>query len=270
MNKINSFTGEYNFLSNFAPCSISYKGITYLSAEAAFQASKCADKQERLKFKTMKAGEAKKAGKEIINLRSDWETVKVDIMREIIQIKFSSHPALTEKLLGTKNAELIEGNTWHDNFWGSCECSHCNHITGDNMLGNLLMECRTELQLKNKAGRYYYGFSCLSRQDYGAEYIENITKLQGFNDEVIFGMHDKNGGCKYEAAVRWIPLDKKDMPRFEIFAEGVAVFYYLIKSSAFGKFIKSNPDFTPDDFSRFLIQAGFVDMSDKKIYGGNE
>jgi len=145
MNKINSFTGEYNFLSNFAPCDISYEGITYLSAEAAFQAAKCADKQNRFKFQHLEPGEAKRLGKKI-NLRPDWITVKVDIMREIIQIKFSSNSDFKEKLLKTEDAELIEGNTWHDNFWGSCECDRCNHKPGKNMLGNLLMEYRKEIK----------------------------------------------------------------------------------------------------------------------------
>ena len=47
-----------------------------------------------------------------------------------------------EKLLSTKDRELIEGNFWHDNFWGDCSCKKCQDIEGGNRLGKLLMEIR--------------------------------------------------------------------------------------------------------------------------------
>jgi hypothetical protein len=170
-----------------------------------------------------------------------------------------------EKLLETKNAELIEGNIWHDNFWGSCECSRCNHKPGKNMLGRLLMEYRAEIQSKNEIGRYYNGFSCLSRQDYGADYIEKITKPKNYINEILFGIYDKNGGCKSEAAVRWIITDKQSLPRFEIFIDGYKIFHYLVGLSAFNDFIEDFSIFTPEEFSRLLIKLGFVDLSDEKL-----
>jgi len=270
MKKINNFREQYDFLSNFYQCDVLYEGITYPSAETAFQAAKCADTKERLKFKLLQPGEAKKLGKKI-NLRPDWENVKVDIMRKIIKIKFSGNQELTNKLLKTGNAVLVESNTWHDNFWGSCECSRCNYISAENMLGNLLMECRTEIQAKNESGRYFNGFSCLSRQDYGAEYIEKITKPKEYTDEILFGVYDKKGGCKSEAAVRWVMItDKQSLPRFEIFIDGYKIFHYLIHLPIFNDFIEKNLVFTPDDFSRLLIKAGFIDLSDEKLAGGNE
>ena len=99
----------------------------------------------------MQPAEAKKEGKKI-NLRSDWETVKVDIMREIIRIKFSGNADLRIKLLKTGDAELIEGNNWHDNFWGDCSCERCKNITGENMFGNLLMEYRVSIQNTSEPG----------------------------------------------------------------------------------------------------------------------
>ena len=45
----------------------------------------------------------------------------------------------------TGDAELIEGNTWHDNYWGVCSCSKCNG-RGKNRLGKLLMKVREELR----------------------------------------------------------------------------------------------------------------------------
>jgi len=49
-------------------------------------------------------------------------------------------------LLATLDAELIEGNAWHDNFWGDCFCEKCRDIEGLNVLGNILMRIREELQ----------------------------------------------------------------------------------------------------------------------------
>ncbi len=38
--KINSFTGEHGFLSNFHPSLMEWEGISYPTAEHAFQAAK--------------------------------------------------------------------------------------------------------------------------------------------------------------------------------------------------------------------------------------
>jgi len=265
MNTIRSFTGEYAFLSNFHLCKVIYESIEFSCAETAFQAAKCLNEKDRIKFQNMQPGEAKKLGKKI-NLRSDWEKVKVDVMREIIRIKFSNNPDLTEKLLKTGNIELIEGNNWHDNFWGDCSCDRCKTISGKNILGNLLMECRTALQhTLEPCVDFNNGFTCLSRQDYGPDYIKKHMEAQGYVDEIGFGM-DKEGGCiKGEAFLRWIKLDSQIYPRFEVFTDGFDILCYLIRLPEFIDFVKKSPDFTSDDFSRFLIKQGFIDYSDKKL-----
>ena len=45
---------------------------------------------------------------------------------------------------------LIEGNTWHDNYWGDCSCNRCKSKSGENMLGILLMELRDKLNKEVK------------------------------------------------------------------------------------------------------------------------
>ena len=64
------------------------------------------------------------------------------IMWAALSMKFTQHPEIKEKLVSTKDFELIEGNTWHDNYWGDCHCSRCKKIIGQNMLGTMLMEIR--------------------------------------------------------------------------------------------------------------------------------
>ena len=50
MNAITSFRDENYFLSNMFPCTISFEGLTYPSAESAFQAAKCLDPNDRIPF----------------------------------------------------------------------------------------------------------------------------------------------------------------------------------------------------------------------------
>lgn len=68
---INSFRGEYAFLSNFYPCFVIYEGIRYPSVEHAFQASKTFDIRERTDIRhTFDPYEAKLCGKKV-KLRED-------------------------------------------------------------------------------------------------------------------------------------------------------------------------------------------------------
>ena len=136
-NAIYEFRDDYFFLSNFYNCDIVYEGISYKSAEAAFQAQKCTDKKKKLEFSTMSPGQAKKLGKEV-ELRKDWEDVKVDIMKSVVKAKFDQHIELQEQLVATGNRCLIEVNVWHDKFWG------VSGGKGKNMLGRILMDLRKE------------------------------------------------------------------------------------------------------------------------------
>lgn len=132
---INEFRGQYFFLSNFYPCSIEYEGLTYFSVEAAYQAQKTDDRLIKRKYSLLSAAEAKKLSHKV-EVRKDWNDVKVPIMRELLQQKFTKYPHLKEQLLATGDIEIIEGNNWGDIFWGVCEGK------GENMLGKLLMEIR--------------------------------------------------------------------------------------------------------------------------------
>jgi len=81
-------------------------------------------------------------------LRRDWETVKVAVMRELLRLKFQQ-PALRERLLATGETRLIEGNKWNDRTWG-CVWVKTQWV-GRNLLGQLLMEVRTEVRALSDA-----------------------------------------------------------------------------------------------------------------------
>lgn len=138
--RIERFRGKHEFLSNFAPTIIKYDGILFTSVETAFQAAKTMDMELRKRMARYTPAEAKRAGRHL-NLRPDWESVKEDIMYELLKKKFQSDAfGYKSKLLETGDAELIEGNTHKDTYWGVCGG------VGKNRLGYLLMKVRDTLK----------------------------------------------------------------------------------------------------------------------------
>lgn len=134
---ISSFTGEFRFLSNFWPAEVSLDGEVYPSVEHAYQAAKTINTAQRAAIRVAKGpGIAKRLGK-TVTLRSDWNTVRLTVMRDLLKQKFSD-PNLRQRLLATHDEELVEGNQWGDQFWGVARGRGQNH------LGRLLMEVRKE------------------------------------------------------------------------------------------------------------------------------
>lgn len=139
LTKIDKFTGDYAFLSNFATAVFRYEGILYTSVEAAFQAAKTDDRELKRRLAQYSPVEAKRYGRKI-KLRSDWDDVRVSIMKDLLRLKFSSDMfGHRQALLNTGDAYLEEGNNHNDTFWGTW------NGVGENQLGKLLMEIRDEL-----------------------------------------------------------------------------------------------------------------------------
>ncbi len=134
------FRGKYKFLSNFYPCKIIAWGIEYPTAEHVYVATKTQNKQLRRFVATIStAGNAKRFGR-TIDTYYDWETTKVMYMRKILQRKFANEWLM--KKLRAIDEEIIEHNTWHDNYWEACVCDKCARKKKKNTLGKLLMEIR--------------------------------------------------------------------------------------------------------------------------------
>jgi ribA/ribD-fused uncharacterized protein len=139
---IKSFTGQFAWLSNFYTSVILIDELTYPTVEHAFQAAKTLNLIEREAIRDARSpGVAKRMGRHV-QLRTNWETIKFDVMKNCLRAKFSVEP-LRQLLLDTDNAHLEEGNTWGDTCWGTVN----GH--GANYLGRLLMEVRTELRSKD-------------------------------------------------------------------------------------------------------------------------
>lgn len=137
---IREFSGPHRFLSNFWSCPVMYEGVMYQNAEAAFQAAKCLDPRDRQLFTTMNPSLAKKTGRHV-PLRPGWDDMRLQVMRDIVTDKFTRNPELAAKLKNTGHAQLIEGNTWNDRFWGV----DLHTGIGENHLGQILMDIRATL-----------------------------------------------------------------------------------------------------------------------------
>ena len=133
---IGKFQGEYRWLSNFAKSTVRFEGVNYPTIENAYQAAKTLNKEERIPFQTCTPREAKQLGYKL-TLRDDWDYVKLHIMYSLNQQKYRI-PEYRDRLLATGIQNLVEGNTWGDQFWGVCDG------VGENHLGRILMRIRED------------------------------------------------------------------------------------------------------------------------------
>lgn len=135
----------YGVLANYYPSPVELDGVTYKSAEHAFQAFKAARKEVAQWIAA--APDAFLAAAIGDNLPAHeivprWKERREELMRPILKAKFAQNEALRELLLGTKDAEISE---WvhEDNetnrFWSKVDG------VGANVLGKLLMELRAQM-----------------------------------------------------------------------------------------------------------------------------
>jgi ribA/ribD-fused uncharacterized protein len=136
---IDSFRGEFGFLSNFHPSTFFFEGRKWKTVEHAYHASKTFDQDQKDQIMNLTTpGDAKKWGRNV-ELRPDWDQVKYETMLNLIRLKFEN-PLLMSQLLATGDRPLVEGNTWNDFYWGICRGK------GENNLGKILMQVRDELR----------------------------------------------------------------------------------------------------------------------------
>lgn len=136
---ITNFRREYSFLSMSYPAVITYNGIVFYTAEAAYQAQKMTSRKEQEKMSALGLEAVRKRGQKI-SPRPDWEKIKTQIMYEIQLAKFSQSPHLKEKLLSTAGKTLLDTGYAHNPYWTEMRGE------GENNLGKILMKVREELK----------------------------------------------------------------------------------------------------------------------------
>jgi ribA/ribD-fused uncharacterized protein len=134
---IYGFFGEYRWLSNFHMSYVFFEGMCFPSSEHAYQAAKTEDIEIRRLFQQLKTAKQAKQFGMAIDVREDWDAIRVHVMHEVLVSKFEN-VELQAMLAATDGLYLEETNYWNDRFWGVCRGE------GQNTLGRLLMEIRQD------------------------------------------------------------------------------------------------------------------------------
>ena len=155
---IMKFVGEYKSFSNFFELKnpVRFENMNYWTVENAYVAGKTMNPSIRYRISQMSPWQAKGFGKKIlkedISANPEWDdNYRVWLMEELIFQKFSLNLELKEKLIETGDRKIIEGNNWHDNFFGICFCGKCPEdkkrpAEQHNHLGIILMDVRGKLK----------------------------------------------------------------------------------------------------------------------------
>lgn len=150
---ITEFKGKHRVFSNFDmlhPFVVPELGKVK-SVEHGFQAMKTNDS---LKQREILAAESPAAAKRMgrkVDLISGWDTgARQAVMLYLLGQKFKLKTTPGKRLLLTNNVLLVEGNLWHDNYWGMCMCGRKACINGKNLLGEFLMAIRHHLLIERR------------------------------------------------------------------------------------------------------------------------
>jgi N-glycosidase YbiA len=145
------FFDEYRFLSNFwyfkVPIIEKFNGAEFRhkTVEHAFQSRKSNNLAVKIRLSRIpRPGDVKKEAKNIVTVK-DWDSIKDEVMLELVRAKFFNNAYLADLLLSTGDRPLYEVNYWGDRYWG-CD----DKLNGENRLGKILMRVREELRSQNK------------------------------------------------------------------------------------------------------------------------
>jgi ribA/ribD-fused uncharacterized protein len=140
--KFYSENGLYGEFSNFANYPIKLKNKVWKTTEHYFQAQKFEKQGYQDKIRNanspMMAAQLGRNRKE--RILKNWDNIKQNVMYDAVKAKFTQHSDLTQLLLDTKDAKIIE-HTENDDYWGDG-----GDGKGKNMLGKILMKVREELK----------------------------------------------------------------------------------------------------------------------------
>lgn len=147
---------EFGGLSNMASgYPIVLDGIRVLSSEALYQSLKFTDVNiQKLIISEVSPMTAKMVSKKYKQyIRSDWDEIKVSVMKWCLKIKLINNWGKFGTLLElTQDYEIVEESA-RDNFWGAIPISE-DLLRGNNYLGRLLKQLRTEYKLVNENMNY--------------------------------------------------------------------------------------------------------------------
>jgi len=109
-------------VDNFLPTKFVVNNVEYCSAENYFQAAKCTTKEEFEKVRRGGCGADVWMVGSSVNLRPDWEEVKVRVMYEGNKAKFEQNEKLKDQLLITKGRITFDNSTAFWCKWNGLIC----------------------------------------------------------------------------------------------------------------------------------------------------
>ena len=140
MIKFYASKAPYGFLNNYAPARFFIFNEWWNNVEQAYQSQKTDVKEEIDLIRNAEtANQARELGQKV-TIRSNWEYIKRDVMKQCVLQKFLQHPNLRIRLMNTGN-EKIEEDSPIDWFWGVGSDG-----TGQNHMGKILVEVREMLK----------------------------------------------------------------------------------------------------------------------------
>jgi len=138
--------GPFCGLSNLHPRPMVFEGVTYASAEHAYQAARARDPLVRDWLMAAPSPELVAAAGDALppdDTAPGWAEFHVPLMERIVRAKFLEHADLRQLLLSTGSAKIVEWSPEDSavaRFWGEYEG------VGENTLGVMLMRLRDVLR----------------------------------------------------------------------------------------------------------------------------
>lgn len=136
----------FGAFSNLFRRPIEFEGELFATSEHAYQAGKARKPEVRrwlMDAPTPALLAMAAHGLYYWDVAPGWSSTKFDRMRQVLRAKFTQHEDLQSLLLSTGHARLVESATVDNEvnrLWGEV------NGVGRNMLGQLLMELRSELR----------------------------------------------------------------------------------------------------------------------------
>jgi N-glycosidase YbiA len=137
------FTPAFHVFDNFSAHVVEIWGVTFPTAEHAYQWKKFHSSNPDVSEKILIAKSPEKV-KQISHayesqVSQKWHDEKVSVMKEILHAKLTQHSDVLERLRATGD-RLIAENSPVDSFWGVGEDGD-----GENMVGKIWMSLRDEI-----------------------------------------------------------------------------------------------------------------------------
>lgn len=153
-----SFRSESQPLSNFFPCSFTYEGQEFTSSEQAIQYLKAKDTENHhVAKKVLAAQDARSAWTASRAIPSEtslqWDQNNIHQVEQVLSAKAEQVPAFKDALINSGQSVLAEATS--HTFWATgitspdlAKSTKQQYWTGQNKLGQILMELRQWLQEK--------------------------------------------------------------------------------------------------------------------------